>query len=582
MSTEKTNTDLEMDNKIKNMKVDLGSSRSKNREKYRTVLGVQEFLLKDESDLSSDDKELKRHIIEKGRYNKEVVYFPSEEDRKKMISYIHGKASNDYKKKIEGDFGMTKDELEKIYESLGLDITKGHKNPHDIFRNELPEMAVAVDEDEVPMAEVVKKDEVPESEKIDLREEEVEKREEFPGNWEFRTKEEEEAMLDVSLDTKESHRKFVKGTNEDNEELLTDPIVGEATGKTLVIEPTPDELIAEEEETGGYEFTEESRGLSETVAVVSDPILSPPKESRTTPESEILAPTGHYGSGLTVDPGETASIDTADVSALDSTRADIGLGVGTMAGDLDPTPEPVGDEEETDKEPDPEFGSFYTDQKQLKFEVKYHKVQFKMFFGALNNPNIDKVLFKNIMESVETGLLTRESVKELCQSILTASKGEILVNSVMKGDLQELHELSQLYFCLHRDLMTGPRMPMGRVPLSQLTNISRIIQSPNSTEQFDTATGVPILPQQEEVQQAPSILTPQEIERRSRMVSDELGISRPASIFADIGRNVRAHNKKEIKIVQEPNLKIQATDIAIRDTSAYSHLKINFKRDSKE
>lgn len=580
--------------------------RGKRIPNYRLIMGVQELILTDNSKLSPRLIEIKEIIIENEALGESIIYAPGAEDRNKLLGFIYGKISQvAVRKEFSTKFGVDEDFLKAQYMTFTPTQKNNQTLPGFLFPTSM--RMLALDDDDEEEGEELKEGVV---------EEEKEKRTEgTQGSIEdpkgLLTLEEHHGAVDREDDVKEGIRALTTSTNNDHEVIIQQDVLDETTGEVQVTPSVPElismfgrgELQAGDirdmrnrgEITGddydlvaygdGSAYTSEdffasifenipfARQVSgDSVGVLQAEVLPPRTPHRTTVEPETLLPSGNAS---TVSNGSVFYDALGEVVDGD-TRTETGT-IPEFIGDGEDPEDP---EKKKEKEIPP-FGTFYTDQKTIKFEVKYHKVPFMMFFGSLNNPNIDKTLFESIMTSVETSILSKESIKALCATILTASKGEILVDSVIKGDLQELHELIQLYFCLHRDLMTGARIPMGKVPLNQLTNLSRIMNDSNT--QFETGSGVKIQPETEaQVPTVSGILAPEEIDRRARMRSDELGISRPTSIFADIGRNVKEHHKKEIKIIDEPNLRIESSNIAVRNTDAYSHIKINFKSINKD
>ena len=95
----------------------------------------------------------------------------------------------------------------------------------------------------------------------------------------------------------------------------------------------------------------------------------------------------------------------------------------------------------------------------------YHKAAITIFFNSAENPQWDTDLTKNILSS---GISTQEANK-IMQDIVDSEGPQILVSEVKSaGTTQELIEILQLHFSLHRQMSKGTRVPTVGIPLGAL------------------------------------------------------------------------------------------------------------------
>lgn len=109
-------------------------------------------------------------------------------------------------------------------------------------------------------------------------------------------------------------------------------------------------------------------------------------------------------------------------------------------------------------------------------KAKYWPYQANVFFGNDEGPEWDLTLMNRVLKSG----LKKEEIIDTMDSII-ADVGKAIYVSKRKSDtIEELHELTQLQFCIKRNLSTGPRGKEARVPIKSLVNFYSTLQGQNN------------------------------------------------------------------------------------------------------
>ncbi len=123
---------------------------------------------------------------------------------------------------------------------------------------------------------------------------------------------------------------------------------------------------------------------------------------------------------------------------------------------------------------------FATDRPAMEHPPKYHKYSIKIYLGSDTLPRYDPELEKNIY----SGGLSKEEIIQNINNIIVKYGADLFISGTRKSDtLDELHELTQLQFCLMRNLATGPRVPTASMPISELANFYNKLQGPAQVEE---------------------------------------------------------------------------------------------------
>jgi hypothetical protein len=98
---------------------------------------------------------------------------------------------------------------------------------------------------------------------------------------------------------------------------------------------------------------------------------------------------------------------------------------------------------------------------------KYHLLPIKLFFDSETYPSWDLTLEKDLRS--RTRDLSKEEINGIIDATIAKNGPDILVyRRKSDGDIQELIEVLELQFSLHRLLAKGPRFKMGIINLGQL------------------------------------------------------------------------------------------------------------------
>ena len=113
-------------------------------------------------------------------------------------------------------------------------------------------------------------------------------------------------------------------------------------------------------------------------------------------------------------------------------------------------------------------GQFATGEIPFEHPPKYHKYSIKIYLGSDTRPNYDPELEKNVYSSD----LSKEEIIQGINSVIARYGADLFIFGTRKSDtIDELHELTQLQFCIKRNLATGPRFASANIPISQLVSI---------------------------------------------------------------------------------------------------------------
>jgi len=114
--------------------------------------------------------------------------------------------------------------------------------------------------------------------------------------------------------------------------------------------------------------------------------------------------------------------------------------------------------------------------------AKYHRVPITIFFNDADNPMWDNDLTANIKKSK----VSSDEALTIINDIIDSEGSQILVSSAKSsGDEQELIEILQLHFSLHRQMSKGSRIPSVGIPLSALLSTMNPVANQPTT---DTST----------------------------------------------------------------------------------------------
>ena len=239
--------------------------------------------------------------------------------------------------------------------------------------------------------------------------------------------------------------------------------------------------------------------------------------------------------------------------------------------DLSTVPEYLGDEEteaetEAETEKQPKGSDILTEKDKIKFKVSFHKIPFTLFYGSVDNPNIDKTLYFD-MEKLK---ITTDQLRKISLNVIADHGPKIFVNKLAYGGndvrkvKQEAHELIQLHFCVMRNLATGDRIPMGKVKLSDLYKIYAPLSNqptgPDAVDQYETAKNVAPLGSDSN-----TLNTDAQVVTRAAYKSDEMGRMKPTFTFPDL----ITKPVPTIRLVKQPNLRISGQDMSIDNKVPY-------------
>lgn len=111
---------------------------------------------------------------------------------------------------------------------------------------------------------------------------------------------------------------------------------------------------------------------------------------------------------------------------------------------------------------------FATDQPNKMHPPKYHLYPIKIFLGSETDPEYDAELENNIYSSS----LSKQEIVDNSNTIIANYGGDLFIYSRKSDTLDEMHELTQLMFCLKRNLQRGTRSKQAMVPISALVGFA--------------------------------------------------------------------------------------------------------------
>ena len=125
---------------------------------------------------------------------------------------------------------------------------------------------------------------------------------------------------------------------------------------------------------------------------------------------------------------------------------------------------------------------------EITYEVKYHKFQVNEFFGSIDNPDWDLSLNKSITGNYDNGYYTKDILLEQIAGMISDKKLKIYKQATTIDDeeldiLIEYAIVSQLHFCVLRNLQRGNRTKTAMVPLKSLIDLRNTVANSNDTEQ---------------------------------------------------------------------------------------------------
>jgi len=195
-------------------------------------------------------------------------------------------------------------------------------------------------------------------------------------------------------------------------------------------------------------------------------------------------------------------------------------------------------------------GPFATKEEPIEHPPKYHKYSIKIYLGSDTRPNYDPELEKNIYSSD----LTKDEIIQNINNVIVKYGADLFISGTRKSDtLDELHELTQLQFCLMRHLATGPRFASANIPISQLVSI------------YNKMTP----------QQAPQELTPEEARRQGQEDENITSAEEMAQAGAQAGtQQVQSTGSVQVQI--SPNQALENVINAYREADFTSQGKPRF------
>jgi len=141
---------------------------------------------------------------------------------------------------------------------------------------------------------------------------------------------------------------------------------------------------------------------------------------------------------------------------------------------------------------------------EITYEVKYHKFQVNEFFGSIDNPDWDLALNKSITGNYDNGYYTKEILIEQISGMISDKKLKIYkqATTIENDELDILTEyviVSQLHFCVLRNLQRGNRSKTAMVPLKSLIDLRNTVAG-SGTDNNTTFQSVPT------AQEVPNVL----------------------------------------------------------------------------
>lgn len=167
------------------------------------------------------------------------------------------------------------------------------------------------------------------------------------------------------------------------------------------------------------------------------------------------------------------------------------------------------------------------------FDVKYHKAAVNEFFGSWENPDWDPMLSKSIMGNYENGFYTKECLLKLMKQMISNQSTKVCdletnEDSKMEDVLTEYAIISQIHFCVLRNLARGPRTKQALVPLKSLIDLHNMVSG--------TGTAPPIDPMDETIdttgmQPTPSQPAPPLEQNAQNIIKKDITIEKISETF---------------------------------------------------
>jgi len=161
----------------------------------------------------------------------------------------------------------------------------------------------------------------------------------------------------------------------------------------------------------------------------------------------------------------------------------------SLATDQPPVP-PTTDFELVDQpSPTDPLGSvtdspFATDQPKGSHPPKYHLYPIKIYLGSDTTPEYDQELESNIYSSK----ISKQEIIDNSDTIISTYGDDLFISSRKSDTLDEMHELTQLMFCLKRNLQRGTRSKQAMVPISSLVDFANKLAGTDQSVPVDPTT----------------------------------------------------------------------------------------------